>query len=254
MKFHCLAVALALLSNVGQAAASEPVTELRRTYSATVDVDEAGKVTRVDLDTSVPKGLVDVMKQAAALARFEPALLDGVPAPSRTLLNVNFRMTSEDGDLRAEVVGLSGGGGKLQSQPPVYPTTALRAGVGARAWVRVSFGTDGRLVPAQSGIESLELVRSDGRLKDSDRKRYDRQFRQSVETMMAKWVFTPDQVAGRAIAASVWVPVTFCPPADQPCSASWTDDPARRPTLPAALDASVRLAVIKPAAAPEAEG
>jgi hypothetical protein len=254
MKLHCLAVPLLLLGTAAQAAPADPAPELRRTYSATVNVDEAGKVTQVELDKSVPRGLAEVMKQSAALARFEPALIDGVPAPSRTVLNVAFRMTGEGGGVRAEVVGLTGGGGKLQSQPPVYPAAALRAGVGAKAWVRVSFDTAGRPVPAESAIESLEIARWEGRLDASDRASFDRQFRKSVQSAMAKWVFTPDEVAGRPIAASVWVPLTFCPDVRKPCSSAWTDDPDQRPTVPAALDDSVRLAVIKPDAKSDGEG
>ena len=247
-------VATLLLAFAAQTAAADEAQALRRTYSAAVDVDAAGDVTRVQLDKAVPRGLADAMKQAAALAEFEPALLDGVPAPSRTTLNVTFQMVGQGNSLRAEVVELSSGGGGLRSQPPRYPPDAVRAEVGAKVWASVSFGADGKLDPSKSRIESMDLARPGRPLSDSDRGRFDKQFRRAVETMMAKWVFVPDEVAGRAIPASVWVPVTFCPTAMKSCDTVWASDPAPRPTVPAALDDAVRLAVMKPYAAPDEKG
>lgn len=255
MKSPRFLVAMLALAVALQAAAANPAPSSRRTYSATVDVDAAGKVTQVDVGPSVPTILVDVIKQAAAIAEFEPALLDGVPAPSRTLLNVTFEMVADGDDLRAEVVGLSSGGGSLQSQQPRYPSSAVRDRVAAKVWVRASFGADGKLVASESGVESLTLARNGRRLGDDQAGRYEAQFRRTVEDTLAAWVYTPDEVAGRAISASVWVPVTFCPPGPRAsCDLVERDAPIPGPTLPSSLDGSVRLAVMKPYAAPDAEG
>lgn len=247
-------VALFALAVALQAIAAEPEPSMR-TFSATVDVDAAGKVTQVDVGPSVPIGLVDVMKQAAAIAEFEPALLDGVPAPSRTLLNVTFEMLADGKNLRAEVVGLTSGGGSLQSQPPRYPLNAIRNRVAAKAWVRASFGSDGKLVASESRVESLALARNGRWLPDEQAGRYDALFRRAVEDTLANWVYTPDEVAGRAIAASVWVPLTFCPPGPKAsCDLVELEAPSPGPTLPSSLDGNVRLAVMKPYASPDAEG
>lgn len=248
-------VALIALAGAVQVAAADTAPPSRRTFSATVDVDATGKVTQVGVGPSVPRGLVDVIKQAAAIAEFEPALLNGVPAKSRTLLNVTFEMVVSGNDLRAEVVGLSSGGGSLQSQQPRYPSSAVRDRVAAKAWVRASFGADGKLVASESGVENLVMARNGRRLGEDQAGRYAAQFRRAVEDTLAGWVYTPDEVAGRAIAASVWVPMTFCPPGPRAsCDLVDLDAPNPGPTLPASLDGSVRLAVMKPYGAADAEG
>lgn len=255
MNRHCLAVALLALAGAAQAAPASESEASRRTYSATVDVDAAGKVTQVDVGAAVPNGLVDVMKQAAAIAEFEPALLNGVPAPSRTLLNVTFEMVADGNNLRAEVVGLTSGGGGLQTQRPRYPLAAARNRVAAKVWVRVSFGPDGKRVASESRVESVALARNGRRLPVEQAGRYDALIRRAVEDTLVNWVYTPDEVAGRAIAASVWVPLTFCPPGPiASCDLVELEAPHPGPTLPSSLDGNVRLAVMKPYAASGDEG
>lgn len=255
MNRHCLAVALLALAGAAQAAPAGEPEASRRTYSAAVDVDATGRVTQVDVGPSVPEGLVDVIKKAAAIAEFEPALLNGVAAPSRTLLNVTFEMVADGKDLRAEVVGLTSGGGRLQSQPPRYPLAAVRNRVAAKVWTRVSFGADGKLDPLQSRVESVSLARGGRTLGDDQAARYEKEFRRAVEDTLANWVFTPDEVAGHAIAASLWVPMTFCPPGPKKyCDVLDAGDTHPGNALPSSLDGNVRLAVMKPYAASGDEG
>ena len=222
-----------------------------RNYSVRVDVDAQGQVERAVAAGEVPGELVPAIERAASRAEFEPATRAGTPMASSTTLNIKVRYEPAGRDYRAKVVAVTGNGGLVSPPPPVYPAAAVKQGYGARLVARLSFRADGSYDPEGSRIESVEILRVKGQPHPERVAQFDQAFRDELLEVLSKWSYSPDVVAGQGIAATVLVPVNFCPPDDR--SICTRNRPAGAPAdadlkVPVPHDSELKLATLKPAA------
>lgn len=224
-----------------------------RHYGVRVDVDAQGRVARAETLGDVPEELVPAIERAASATEFEPATRAGVAVDSSTTLKVTVRYDPVGRNYRAKVARIEGYGGLVSPPPPVYPTAAVKQGYGARVVARLSFRADGSYDPEGSRIESVDVVRIKGEAQPQRVAEFDQAFREELLEVLPKWRYSPDVVAGQGVAATVLVPVVFCPPDDRslcrsnrPLGSS-ADSPAMK--VPVPLDSDLTLAAIKPAVA-----
>jgi protein TonB len=83
--------------------------------------------------------------------------------------------------------------------PPVYPEALACDGIGGQVIVRLRLGTDGR--PADVHVQSTS--------------RYAALDAAAVEAVRG-WEFAPATAAGKPVATTIQVPVTFSPPVERP--------------------------------------
>jgi hypothetical protein len=222
-----------------------------RNYSVRVDVDAQGRVGQATAAGEVPEDLVPAIERAASRAEFEPATRAGTPMASTTTLNVKVRYEPVGRNYQAKVLAVTGNGGLVSPPPPVYPSGAVNQGYGARLVARLSFRADGSYDPDGSRIESVEVLRFNGKPHPERVAEFDQAFRDKLMDVLPKWRYSPDVVAGQGIAATVLVPVNFCPPQDR--SICTSNRPAGAPAdaalkVPVPLDGDLKLATLKPAA------
>lgn len=222
----------------------------QRTFTLRVSVDTQGQVTAVEPQEEIQPLLLATVTAAAKAASFEPATVNGVAKPSRTSMNVIISMTPQGPNLEVKVIEVTAGGGTIHSVPPRFPPGAHRDGYSAYVWSRISYDRQGRVDTAESGVASVQFTRGPGRRVDPRRAaELDRIFRGQVDETAAKWTFTPDEVDGQPIPATVFVPTTFCVvKRGNSCNDLWTDAMRMPPATPLALDATVRLAMLRPQA------
>lgn len=217
-----------------------------RSYSVRVDVDAQGQVGQAAAEGDVPDDLAPAIEQAAARVEFEPATRAGTPVASSTTLSVKVRYEPVGRDYRAKVVAVGAHGGLVSPPPPVYPVNAVRQGYGARMVARLSFRADGSYDPEGSRIESVQVVRDRGEPNPKRVAQFDQAFRDQLLQVLPKWRYSPDVVAGEGIAATVRVPVNFCPPENRAiCNAAPADAGLK---VPVPVDDDLKLATLKPAA------
>ena len=221
-----------------------------RRYSVRVDVDAQGRVQKAVAAGEVPEDMVAVVEQAGNRAEFEPATRAGTPVGSTTTLSVKVRYEPVGRDFRAKVVAVTGYGGLVSPPPPVYPALAVRQGYGARTMARLSFRADGSYDPEGSRIESIEVLRDHGQPSAKRVAQFEPEFRAQLLEVLPKWRYAPDVVAGEGIAATILVPVNFCPP-ENPAVCREHDDGRTDPSLkvPMPVDGSLKLATLKPPSA-----
>ena len=221
-----------------------------RHYSVRVDIDATGQVGKAVAAGEVPEDMVAVIEQAATRVEFEPATRAGVAMASSTTLSVKVRYEPVGRDYRAKVVAVKAHGGLVSPPPPVYPASAVKQGYGARVVARLSFRADGSYDPEGSRIESVEILRVKGEPHPKRVAQFEQAFREELQDVLPKWTYSPDVVAGQGIAATMLVPVNFCPPADR--SLCTRDRPAGAPAeadlkKPVPMDSELKLATLKPA-------
>ncbi|MFY2763519.1 hypothetical protein [Arenimonas sp. MALMAid1274] len=248
-----LVLALLLVLALPAEARDEPV---ERSYRMRVSVDAAGKVTQAEPHGDIPALLLPTLQAVATSAEFEPATVNGIAKPSRTSVYISVQLTPKGDQMEARVTGMNAGGGVLNSVPPAYPAGAFREKYSAYIWTRVSYDEQGRLDPDRSGVESVQFTRGPGtRINQRLAADLEPKFRKAVEDAMARWTFLPDEVDGRSMPATVFVPTTFCVvKRGASCSTLWTDDMLTPPATPTAQDDTIRLAVMRPQSLPAAGG
>lgn len=234
---------LALLLTPGLVSAQ---SAFERSYSVRVDVDAQGRVGQTAAEGDVPDDLAPAIEQAASRVEFEPATRAGTPVASSTTLSVKVRYEPVGRDYRAKVVAVGAHGGLVSPPPPVYPADAVRQGYGARMVARLSFRADGSYDPEGSRIESVEVLRDRGEPNPKRVAQFDQAFRDQLLQVLPEWRYSPDVVAGQGIAATVLVPVNFCPPENRAvCDVAKADAGLK---VPVPVDTDLKLATLKSAA------
>ena len=164
-----------------------------------------------------------------------------------------MRFTREGSRYRADILEvLPGGGWQMRSNPPSYPKRPLRDGVGAYVLAYVQYDETGRVDMSKSRIERVIAGSSAGEVQGDALERVNASFSQSVESAMARWRYTPDEVDGKPVAAAVLVPTVFCvDEAWKDCRAVLSAQGQAEASLAAPLDSQVRVAQMKPAPSDE---
>lgn len=217
-----------------------------RNYTVRVAVDAQGRVTQVEPQGEVPDTVRPLVVRAAEGAQFEPARRAGEPVSSRTHLKVAVAFPAQDDQARVTAL-LPGGGWQRNGAMPRYPVQALASGLGAQVWARAVFRADGSVDLAASGIERIVVRRSGPRPRSEGQETVEQQFAASVRALLPQWTYLPDEVDGRPVAVTLHVPTRFCAPQRlATCDTDFRRDGEPRAYVPAAVDATIRLAALKP--------
>lgn len=155
--------------------------EARMLVTGSVDIETDGRVSAVSLDDleKIPDAVVDLVERAAAKWRFEPIVVDGVPAPARARMSLKVIASKVQGSRDEFVVRLDGarfGDEDAETgirsdvlKPPTYPRGALYDGVSGAAYLAIRVGPDGRVEDVVVEQVNLEQV-GDKRSMDNWRK------------------------------------------------------------------------------------
>jgi outer membrane biosynthesis protein TonB len=201
---HLLLIAALLCAGV--ATAKDPI---ERSFHARVQVSAEGAVEAAQAQEGLPAPVAAMVQEAAQKLAFTPATVDGEPVASKTTVWVRMRFEPGEGDdLVSTVLWVS------QSNPfmqlPLYPSQAMRDGVGGRVWLELSVRPDGSVDMDESRAESVQLRRRDG--GEITRQSHRKALVEAALGAAATWQVFPEEVAGVPQATTVMVPVTFCAP------------------------------------------
>lgn len=190
------------------------------TLEGRIEIGPEGEVHHYEFDSGQPELIEEALARRIQSWRFQPVLVDGHPviAATRFRVALSARPVDDGGyQLRVEDVWFGEPGGDAKSrQPPRYPTSALRAGVGAKVMLVLKLDADGRVTRVHTEQASLsEEVGSERRAEW-----WREQFAEVSEQAARRWKFEiTESVEGSPVGTSVRVPVTF--EVNRPGDAGW---------------------------------
>lgn len=162
-----------------------------------VDIDAAGNVTGVEVESATPPGVFEASAiDAAKQWKFNPETKDGKPVPSRRRVPVTFAMDGPP----AAANGHGGTEGMRRSPPPKYPKAAYEAGITGKVVVLVDFDAAGNVTHAEVETATPPGV-----------------FEAVTLEAVKQWRFEPRIENGKAVPGRMRVPVTF--ELDEPAAA-----------------------------------
>ena len=214
------------------AGASEDPKTVDLWLSADVTIDDRGHVTSLNWDDAEPgrQLVANRLTPKVQAWEFVPAMVDGQPEETRTVLSVKVRATAQDdGAMSLQVTDAHTGPKTDYLGPPAYPREGFKSGVGATVTVDLEVQPDGR-------AEILGMT-FDSKSGTGYRNLFLKATRQAVAT----WKFRPEFVANRAVKTRMQVPVDFCLQGSPLCKTlDALRQIAERPAnMPIALDSPV---------------
>ena len=204
---------------------------------ASIELDATGKLTSIEWVDSKPNDRL-VTKPLEALVReweFEPGKLDGVPAITRTGLQLHVKIEkTADGGLALNIGDARTGMISRPLSSLAYPSSPGRMGASAEVRLSLEIDEEGKVATAKvAGYEGSSA--SSGLRKD---------FEAAALKAAKSWSYIPENVGGTGMRGKVEVPVIFC-------MGSWCSERERRlaasgqPVVPSgtslALDSAVRI-------------
>ena len=206
----CRVILLALLALLATTAclamaASLPPKEI--VLRAYVDMDAQGRVTGMEWPRMDPKSkpLTDRLEAAVRRWEFEPGSVNGAPAATRTGLTLVVGAgRNAQGALTLSILKAYPGAVTDQMVIPRYPMEQARAGLTAALSLLLEVDEAGNVVDA--AVTEYRLTgRGNGQLAKA-RAAFEAASREAV----MQWKFSPERVAGKALASRVQVPIDFC--------------------------------------------
>lgn len=157
-----------------------------------VDIDAAGDVSAVEVESATPPGVFEANAvEAARQWKFRPATKDGRPVASRKRVPVTFSMDGPSD-------GPDGAGGSADGStrlpPPEYPQAAYQAGLSGKVLLLVDVDAAGNVTHAE-----IERATPAG------------VFDAATLEAVKQWKFQPPLENGRPVPGRVRVPVQFEP-------------------------------------------
>jgi outer membrane biosynthesis protein TonB len=220
-------VVLAALCCVATAAPKQPET-IDVWLRAGVDIDASGHVQDLQWEEQ-SKVHALIAERLAPVVRgweFEPATVDGRPAPTQTGLVIHVLVDElADGSVTLRLADAKTGPTASTLMPPAYPRDAVRGGVSATVQLVVQVAADGSPVIREMTYES----------RDDKRSGYRDAFLASATEAARHWKFRPEIVAGRVVpGSSVRIPIDYCLGSASRCQRNQQARDAER-KLPAGL-------------------
>ncbi|MGN7726734.1 energy transducer TonB [Luteimonas sp. 22616] len=196
-------VVLAALCCVATAASKQPET-IDVWLRAGVDIDASGHVQDLQWEEQ-SKVHALIAERLAPVVRgweFEPATVDGRPAPTQTGLVIHVLVDElADGSVTLRLADAQTGPTASTLMPPTYPMDAARGGISATVKLVVEVKADGSPVIREMTYES----------SDDKRSGYRDAFFASATEAAKHWKFRPEIVAGRVVpGSSVRIPIDYC--------------------------------------------
>jgi len=164
-----------------------------------VSLDAAGRVTAIEpTDGTLVEAARVPLERAIREWRFVSGRVNGVPAPTQTILTLDIALVPADDDRFHVRIDDARTGGDLaikgMRKPPRYPADAIQHRWQGMVVLKVDYDTDGRVVAsgqaAGAPTVAMSLVRS-------------------AEKAVKEWGFTPEVVGGHALAGSAFISVCF---------------------------------------------
>lgn len=191
---------LALTGVVSAAAAEEPMQAWLR---ASITLDATGELTSIEWPDQRAKGkvLTDHLERIIRTWEFEPGKLEGVPAITKTRLNLKIDVEKNpQGGMEVAILQAYTGVGFNSMPAPSYPTTPAMRGYSAELRLQLDVDQQGKVVSAR-------VLQYQG---DSQNKWIRQDFEKASLKAVQSWSFEPEQVAGKSLVSRVSAPVLFC--------------------------------------------
>lgn len=207
------ALAVAFLAGGSPAADAQTARQARQEVEASmlvtgyVDIDLNGQVTDIEIDKSeaLPPYVLTLMERAGPTLRFEPVLVDGVPALARARMSARLvAATTGDGNLTMRIASAHFGEQNPKSDtseirshrlpPPGYPEEVAIIGGQGTVYLLVKVGRGGRTQEAYA--EQVNLT-SLGTARDMERVRA-LLAEAAVNQARRRWTFTPPSTGATA--------------------------------------------------------
>lgn len=162
--------------------------------TARVAIDSAGQVTNVKFDrTTVGRGMKKALLARVHAVKFEPALLDGVPAAAEATICIELGVDQSDAGLNVMVDNVSVIAGYRKTSPPRYPAAQLRRGVSASVELQLDYDAEGRVV-------AVVPAHADAPMDE---------FMVAALKVAKNWELEPQRIGGLGVPGSARIPVRF---------------------------------------------
>ncbi len=187
--------------------------------TGSVDIAQDGSVTAHTLDEpqKLPPYVVDLIERAVPALRFEPVLVDGVPALARAKMSLRLVATpGEGGNMNVAIRSAHFGDDDAAEdtarvhqddmRPPRYPAGIAQMGGKGSVYLLIKVGRDGAVedvVSEQTNLTALGTARQMESIR--------RGLEKSAIDAARHWTFTPPS-SGDAVDSAHWVvrvPVEF---------------------------------------------
>lgn len=178
---------LLLLVAFAPASLMTPMQGAARVY-VRVDVDAHGVIQSLRFRDGTGERLQAVLRERMQSWRFDPALVNGHPAPAQTTITIELRAAADGQALN--IASVSAGPAPVYVEPPHY-APAGRAALQGSVVLRCQISADGRC-----GDITVEEATAPARLQ------------KSAKSALANWRFETEVVSGVAIRP--WVLIPFC--------------------------------------------
>jgi TonB family protein len=192
-----IALAAAMPLQAGDKAASKVVAF---NASVRVEVDPAGKPTRVEAPADLPEAIRGFIEKRVASWQYEPAKVGDMPQAAVTYVAVNACAVPMAGEYRLGV-DFDGNGvrysGDQRIPPPMYPPEAQMRGTEAEFVLILGIETDGHAKLDQVEHASFSSRKGSGEFEPA--------LRRWAKTLR----FDPELVAGKPVRGQVRMPVSF---------------------------------------------
>lgn len=221
-------LAVAFLAGAAPAADAQTARQARQEVEASmlvtgeVDISRSGQITahRLDQPDKLPGLVVNLIEQAMPALRFEPVLVDGVPADARARMSLRLIATPVgDGNMNVRIAsahfgdqpetGLGEGAESVRivdMKPPRYPANVARAGGKGTVYLLVKVDRNGSVGDVAAEQTNLTVL-GNARVMQSIRNSLAKAATDSART----WTFAPP-TEGAAAVRDHWVvrvPVSF---------------------------------------------
>jgi len=221
MKRFALTLALASMAFTASAFADDKAPDaIPLSLSWQLSIDAQGHVAKL---VATPDKRAERMPQVREAVekrirewQFVPGAVDGQPQATETVLSVSTTLLAQHGDdYQIRIDDARTGAAILKTQPPRYPTDAVRSGASGLVVMHVDFDGNGKVTAAQADTNETKAVAS---------------LVKAALDGVKTWTFQPERVGGHGIAGSTMLPVCFQvmpvgfmgPNAHRPPPCAWT--------------------------------
>lgn len=201
---------LSLALPFGAQASGAPEASTQQVYTFAIELDADGRLAGVTPHGSAPGA------SGAALASeirgwvFDAAAGSDASETTRTFLRVVVDEAAAGG---YRVVSATTGPALANMAPPEYPVRDQLAGNEGMVVLRLQVGADG-------SVQDAEVHAATGSVS--------RTMADAARDASRQWSFSPEQVAGRAVASTLLWPVCYLGPSSPVSACRWTGPDAQR--------------------------
>jgi len=181
---------------------SKAPQELVIPISAAIGIGIDGKLESIEWLNETPalNMVVDAIAPHVRRWEFEPGMINGVPAATRSFLRISILARANDEGVLSLTVQDAATGMRLDKPViPRYPAEGIVNEINAVVTTVIDVDADGK-----ASVRSAEYMAS------MPRKRYGKFFLDAVSQAVAAWRIEPERVGGHPIAGSLRIPYVFC--------------------------------------------